>query len=280
MNSNFLKYGLLSMVFDVETRSEIDLRKTNPYVYAKHPSTEVLCLAFKLVDTAGNTTKTFLLDKEQVKTPIFTHWGGLTFLWAHNAYFERMVWEHILVERYGWPKVPLENWRCSAAQARAQALPGSLDGACSAAGLDIKKDMVGHKLMLKMCKPRKPTKTNKDKYHFTEKDYKRLCAYCIKDVDAEHALIDLLPPLTPELQEQWFMDQRINDRGVCVNVKAIKAAIDILGDADIKAKERLSEITGGFITSPGQVARIKEYCGDHGVDIPNTQADTLKKVLG
>ena len=41
------KWGEYSLILDFETRSEIDIRKTNPYVYATHPSTEVLCMAFK-----------------------------------------------------------------------------------------------------------------------------------------------------------------------------------------------------------------------------------------
>jgi hypothetical protein len=39
---------------------------------------------------------------------------------AYNAQFERLIWQ-ILVDREGFPSVPLESWVCTQAEARAMA---------------------------------------------------------------------------------------------------------------------------------------------------------------
>src|SRR6185436_5049347 len=77
---------------------------------------------------------------------------------AHNAYFEQVITRFILSRGYNIPKIPPERWICTASMARAVALPGNLDGATSALNATHQKDKEGHRLMMKLSKPRKPTK--------------------------------------------------------------------------------------------------------------------------
>src|SRR5215467_4062859 len=77
---------------------------------------------------------------------------------SFNAAFERSVFRHILIPKFGFPEIPLEQWRCSQAMAAALALPLDLDQLAEALDLNHRKDATGHKLMMKMTKPRKPLK--------------------------------------------------------------------------------------------------------------------------
>ena len=82
--------------------------------------------------------------------------GGL--VEAHNAFFERGIWTNILAPRHGFPLVPHDQWRCSAAKAATHALPRGLDGATEALKLTELKDLEGAELLKKVYAPRKPLK--------------------------------------------------------------------------------------------------------------------------
>lgn len=87
-------------------------------VYAEHPSTEVLCLSYggKRWKPGDYPPETLFLHIES---------GGLVA--AFNAPFEWWIWNTICTKRYSWPPLPLRQLRCSAARARAHALPPSLE---------------------------------------------------------------------------------------------------------------------------------------------------------
>lgn len=84
--------------------------------------------------------------------------GGL--VEAHNAWFERGIWNNICVPSCGWPVIPVQSWRCSAAKAAAHSLPRNLEDAVQAMHLPHSKDTEGERVMKKMAKPRKPKKAD------------------------------------------------------------------------------------------------------------------------
>lgn len=153
---------------DFETRSACSLRKCGSWRYSLDPSTEILCMVWRLPHWPEGETALW--------HPAFPHlgidegddweqlyelldWideGGL--VEAHNAWFERGIWTNILVPRYHFPPVPHGQWRCSAAKAATHALPRALEQAVEALGLDIEKDLSGSKTMKKMAAPRKARK--------------------------------------------------------------------------------------------------------------------------
>lgn len=81
--------------------------------------------------------------------------GGI--IEAHNAGFERWIWELHCVPKLGWPAVHERQWRCSASKARASALPGSLGKLGEVLGISDQKDKRGVALMKRLSMPRQPT---------------------------------------------------------------------------------------------------------------------------
>jgi DNA polymerase len=150
---------------DFETRSAVDIMDEGAWKYSAHPTTEVMCLAVQL----PHWEKPVLwhpayphLGIEESNRWVLDHLflyiarGGL--VEAHNVFFERAIWTNVCAARLGWPSVPEDQWRCSAAKASMYSIPRSLGGACAALGLPVQKDGEGRKVMLKCCKPRKPRK--------------------------------------------------------------------------------------------------------------------------
>jgi len=272
----------MKLSIDFETRSEAIIQDTGALAYAQHPSTEVFCMAIKIDngDTRLWVNPKFRIPEVVKHFPclptgqIFRLLRKAKTIEAHNAFFEQCIIRYVLD---GWPTIPLKKWRCSAAKAATVSIPRSLDGACEALGLSETKDKDGYFTMLKMCKPRKPTKHNKAKWHETPEDFIKLFRYCIKDVDAEYALSRSLPALSPKELEIWRLDQAINFRGIPVDVPTIKNALILIEEHEARVLEEFQNITG--LNSPRQVQKTLEWLRGKGLKIPNLSKPMINKAL-
>ena len=142
---------------DFETRSACDLPRCGAWRYSVDPTTEILCLAFRLPSWGAGRTGLWTPADGNPPTDVDADLRELL-IWircgrqmeAHNAWFERCIWANILVERFGFPAARERSWRCSAAKAAVHALPRGLDEALAALGLKERKDAAGSKVMKKM----------------------------------------------------------------------------------------------------------------------------------
>lgn len=296
----------VTAIIDFETRSECDLRKCGAWVYSKDPSTEVLCMAWKLGDEPTKLWRRGDLFPIRLRRHIED--GGI--LEAHNAFFEYGLWNNC---QRTWPRVDWDQWSCSAAKAARFGLPRKLETVCDVLKLPVQKDMAGHRLMLKMCKPRKPTRQDllhqmcygpwplveakewlrglsKEEvaeelaglptlWHETEEDLARLGEYCIQDVEAEYALSNALPELSSEEMAVWRATQEINTLGIYCDVDFARQAIEVLTAAKTKANERMKELTDGAVYSCSQVAVLQRWLTSQGVAISDMTKKGVAKAL-
>ena len=168
---------------DFESRSEINIWDAGAYTYSKHPSTEILCMAYvsdkhpdtRIITKDFNNPKAFYLDPEETFS-------------AYNSFFEYCMWQNIMVAKYGWPEIPLGRWRDTMAKVCAHALPRSLGNAGKAMHATVQKSDEGRRVMLKVCKPRRPTKSNPK---ISAELRPELCRYLLCRSSAD---IDLLNP--------------------------------------------------------------------------------------
>lgn len=261
---------------DFETKSRQDIRKVGAYRYAMDPSTDVLCLVYDLQDGKG---KRLWFPGRPVPTDLanFIRNGGV--FEAHNAEFEYCIFNFVLAARYGFPRVEIRQLRCSAAKAAALALPRSLEGLGVALNTSIPKDMEGRRLMLKMSKPRKPTKKDPREWHDSPEDRKRLYKYCRTDVLAEEACSILIPDLPQRSLDLFHFTIRMNERGVHCDVDLCKKALVI---ADLYEKELLSELrtlTDNQVHTAKQTAKLLKVLAQEGCELPNVQAKTVRDTL-
>lgn len=311
------------ITIDFETRSKCDLKTHGAWKYSQDPTTEVLCMAFKEGINASqlwvNPSFFFTLPQEQrqhlhiwTESTVPKPWAVCdVIIEAHNASFERAIWQNIMVPKFGWPEISLRHWRCSAAKCSAAALPRSLGEASKALRLPVQKDNKGRTLMLKMCKPRKPRKAEKvaflnsdyfigpkvepktiTKYgleqaehlmptlwHEEPQQFLDLFNYCIQDVEAEHALSQAVRDLDPIEQEAWFLDQEINERGFLIDVETVHKVEEILQDRKASLLDEVDRLTDGRVQSPQQTAESLKWLAEQGLELPNMQAETVKQAL-
>lgn len=289
------------IILDFETRSPAELKKTGAYKYSLDPSTVPTCLAAKV---SGTSNLLFLIFEEinqpWLKLPqaFKYHWqqfidSDYLFI-AHNAFFEICIYKNILVKRYGWPDIPLRQWRCTAAKAAVCGLPRSLEGAGSALKLPIQKDMRGNRAMHATCKPTKKWKawdkkgrpgTYKDKPPlFLEPQadpdtWRDLYNYCRTDILAEECLDDVLPELISEEQELWFLNIQLNWRGIRIDIPTVRKIVAIMSEDNIKGRKELDSLTMGLVTKPGAQKSILEFLAAEGVKLPNIRAKTVEDAV-
>jgi len=216
---------------DFETRSECDLPARGPYNYARHPSTQVLCMAYAVDD---GEIELWTPD-QPFPREILTHQ-----IRAHNAAFERLILWYVLCPDLDLPEPALEQFYCTAAQARSNCAPGSLEDVGRFAGASMKKDHKGAALVRKCCLP---------PFKHTADDLAALFEYCKQDVRAMRAISKSLRELSPEELADYHVNERINDRGVKVDVELCLAAMRYSEAERVEIEARVVELTEGAVTS-------------------------------
>ena len=156
-------------------------------------------------------------------------------IYAHNAAFERLIFWYVLQVNFN-----LEQFYCTATQARANCAPGSLEDVGRFAGASMKKDHRGAQLIRLLCVP--PFKN--DAALMAE-----LFAYCEQDVRAMRSISKALRPLSEDELADYHVNERINDRGVLVDVPLCKAAVKFASDELVEIEQIVAEVTEGAITS-------------------------------
>lgn len=259
---------------DVETRSAVDLKKTGAYAYAADPTTDIWCMAFAFGDEPVQVWTPGDPVPDSIVEHILT--GGT--LVAHNAAFERVIWRYILAPRYGFPEPSVEQWRCTMTYAYAAGLPGALENAAPAAGLDIAKDMIGRRLMLQMSRPRK-VESGKITWWDDPEKIAKLIDYCKQDVEVERALEKRLRPLSPSELALWHLDQKINDRGVLVDEALANAAKKIVGKAQEALDNTMRRLTDYRVSRCSNRNELVKWIREQGVECDSINKAAMETLL-
>ena len=193
---------------DFETRSRCDLLKHGVYNYAQDPSTEVLCMSYAFDDKDVQTWLPGQPFPEKVKA-----YDGQ--IYAHNAAFERLIFWYVLQINF-----KLEQFVCTATQARANCAPGSLEDVGRFAGASMKKDHRGAQLIRLLSIPQADGTFRQDAALMAE-----MIQYCEQDVRAMRSISKALRPLSVDELADYHVNERINDRGVLVDVPLCHAAV-------------------------------------------------------
>ncbi len=223
---------------DTETRSHCNLLSAGAYNYAQDQTTEIVLFNWAFDDedveewwpTCGRPFP------ERVKQHILNG-GQLRF---HNAGFDRLIFWYILCADFGVPEPKLEQFYCTAAQARANCGPGSLEDIGRFAGASMKKDHRGKQLIRLLCVP--PFSTD-------PKLFDEFRLYGAQDVRAMRAVSKAMRDLSDEELADYHVNERINDRGVLVDTALCGAAVRYAADELVEIQQTVREVTEGVITS-------------------------------
>ena len=109
--------------------------------------------------------------------------------------------------------------------------------------------------------------------------YKRFLEYARQDVEVEYYIYTKLPKLSKDEQRVWEMSERINLRGVKIDVEnaaKIERAIDKFTAMEC---ERALALTHGKVTSMKSPSSIKKWLSENGVDTDSIDKEAVKFLL-
>lgn len=261
---------------DFETRSDVDLIGCGVYRYVESEHTDVLMASYNIDGPVRRWKR-----GEPCPADIVEHVRAGRPIKAWNAGFERMNWWRVLCVKHGWPKPALEQFHCSAVAAAAMSLPRSLDRCGEALDMPIKKSKAGSALIRFFSIP---TGWRDGKPVFNEPEdhpqkFSEFQDYCDQDVLAEEAIDNRLVPLSDYEQKVYWLNERVNDRGLRIDVKSARAALEIVEKAKHHVNVELTMVTGGYVTAVSQAAALKRWVESRGIHIPSMAEQDVDEYL-
>jgi len=251
---------------DFETRSDVELTKYGAMKYFYGRDAAILFLSYK-IDT--NPTKQW--HPRQDPLDFMLNPNSYHF-YAFNALFEYRAWNILGTKDHAWSSLALSTMTDVMALCGRFTYHQQLGSAGDDLNLKIRKDKRGKALMKKICMP---------PYNYTKEEWDAFLKYGYDDVETMYEMLHALPAikLSDKEQQIWELTQRINLRGVPVDIKAVKQILNVTSAYKLEQNTLLPELTGGSVTKATQAARIKHWLVRKGVPAPNLQADTVEKLL-
>lgn len=276
------------MSIDLETYSDVDIKKGGVYRYSESENFEILLFAVSINN--GPVTVYDLASGDTLPNDILDALTNDNIIkWAFNASFERICLSNWLrknyPERFVSYSIPEdtvrnylnpESWRCSMVWSAYMGLPLSLEGVGAVLGLKDQKMKEGKDLIRYFCVPCKPTKTNGGRTrnlpeHAPDK-WDTFKAYNVRDVEVELAIKERLAkfPVPDFVWDEYHIDQEINDRGIGIDMDVVTNAIAFDDRSKGEISDQMKEMTD--LDNPNSVAQMKAWLLDQGLE-----TDTLGK---
>ena len=148
------------------------------------------------------------------------------------------------------------------------------------------KNKSGKRLIQIFCVPRRPSKANPKLFWEPEdkpEDWADFGTYCKDDVETLRHAWRVLPdwnyPGNDIELAVWALDQRINDRGLPIDMVGVSNAIQAAADVVQKLNEETVELTNGKLKTMKQAAAATDYIQSLGVPLPNMTKETVSRFL-
>lgn len=262
------------LFLDIETLSDVDLKKYGVYPYSASPNFKILMCSWAFdddpVQDAIGGLEIFDAVGEALQDPNVIKI-------AQNAQFERVCFSRW----FGMPEgtfLPVEEWHDTAAVAALRGYPRSL-GALGVALGGEKKDEAGTRLINLFCVPQK--KFNYERAYLPEElpeDWALFIKYCNQDVVTLRDVHRRLGYFPTEGEKQIYLtDQRINDRGIKFDRELAKAAEEETEENYARDGGELLQLTG--ISSAGALQQLRDWLASKGTSIPDMKAETIEAAL-
>jgi DNA polymerase len=256
----------MKLYLDFETRSTISLKDCGLDVYAKHPDTEVLMLAWarneeepqlwepRLGPMPGELRE-LLLSKDMIKSG-----------WNFN--FEKDILEFKL-----GIKTELKEWNDPSVLCAYMSLPIGLHRAGEALSISGKKiHVTGNNRLTKMFgelskATKKAIKGGAPEFYYKDwnshpEKWQEYREYCLQDVRAEreiyNAAVAFNCPMTEEENRAFILDQKMNETGVWIDQPFVRNAKKLAEDEAKIILGEIKEITG--VENPNSRNQILAWC--------------------
>lgn len=272
---------MIHLSIDLETYSDVNLKKAGLYRYVQSPAFEILLFAYSF-----DGAPTQVIDMAQGEKIPLEVIHALTdpqcLKHAYNAAFE---W--YCLSKYMGAQLPPSQWRDTMLHGLYAGYTAGLDATGRALGIpeDKQKLTTGKALIRYFCVPCKPTKANGGRtrnypHHDLEK-WTLFKTYNGQDVVAEMEIERRLSvfPVPDFVQKQWETDLLINARGVAVDMDFCEGALELGETIRAQLTDEAVQLSG--LQNPNSVKQLARWLSaETGDDITTLRKETIKELLG
>lgn len=275
------------LAIDLESYSSVELKDCGAYKYAASPDFEILLIAYKFSDE--DDVKLIDCREELIE--------GADLPFAHPEFYEALIDPSIIKTAYNanfertcfaaWlrEEMPATQWRDTMVLAASLGLPRSLAAVGDALGLgeDEAKLRTGKALINYFCKPCRPTKVNGGRTRNYPEDapekWEQFKTYNVQDVVTEQAILQRLKQWRPDASENalWALDQKINDRGVRLDIPMAEVVVEHDTELRDRLKQRAVVVSG--LDNPNSLQQLTGWLDSYGIHVDSLAKDTVARLL-
>lgn len=272
---------MIHLSIDLETYSDVNLKKAGLYRYVQSPAFEILLFAYSF-----DGAPTQVIDMAQGEKIPLEVVHALTdpqcLKHAYNAAFE---W--YCLSKYMGVQLPPSQWRDTMLHGLYAGYTAGLDATGRALGIpeDKQKLATGKALIRYFCVPCKPTKSNggrtRNYPHHDPEKWELFKTYNGQDVVAEMEIERRLSvfPVPDFVQKQWETDLLINARGVAVDMDFCEGALELGETIRAQLTDEAVQLSG--LQNPNSVKQLARWLSaETGDDITSLRKETIKELLG
>ena len=272
---------MIHLSIDLETYSDVNLKKAGLYRYVQSPAFEILLFAYSF-----DGAPTQVIDMAQGEKIPLEVIHALTdpqcLKHAYNAAFE---W--YCLSKYMGAQLPPSQWRDTMLHGLYAGYTAGLDATGRALGIpeDKQKLTTGKALIRYFCVPCKATKANggrtRNYPHHDPEKWELFKTYNGQDVVAEMEIERRLSvfPVPDFVQKQWETDLLINARGVAVDMDFCAGALELGEIIRAQLTDEAVQLSG--LQNPNSVKQLARWLSaETGDDITTLRKEMIKELLG
>lgn len=272
---------MIHLSIDLETYSDVNLKKAGLYRYVQSPAFEILLFAYSF-DGAPTQVIDMAQGEEIPMEVIHALTDPQCLKHAYNAAFE---W--YCLSKYMGAQLPPAQWRDTMLHGLYAGYTAGLDATGRALGIpeDKQKLTTGKALIRYFCVPCKPTKANggrtRNYPHHDPEKWELFKTYNGQDVVAEMEIERRLSvfPVPDFVQKQWETDLLINARGVAVDMDFCEGALELGETIRAQLTDEAVQLSG--LQNPNSVKQLARWLSaETGDDITSLRKETIKELLG
>jgi DNA polymerase len=205
--------------------------------------------------------------------PLASLAADLRVTFVSHAGFEQAIWQHIMVGCFGFAPISIARWHDTQAACAYFALPLDLERSLTVLNLPVVKDKGSRRMVLSLSRPNRNTGLYPE---ITPEKLERIAVYNRVDVEGVLAIDTALGRLPKRERRVWDLDQKINQRGIGIDLDFVRAAKKIADQQFGEAVEEFQALTG---LNPTQVERVHVWLCENGAELENLRAETIEETL-
>ena len=261
-----------TVTIDIETKSDRDIMKSGVYAYADSKYFDILLFSYSV--DGGEVKVIDLANGEKIPDEILKTFTDETVIkQAFNVNFERVCLSVYVRRKYpqyfrGYEENYFNpaGWHCTMIHSRTLSLPSSLAEVGRVLKIQEQKMTEGKALIKFFCVPYQ-FDSDEPEFHnpllYPDK-WETFKAYNKRDVEAEMEIDRRLSkyPVPDFLWEEFYIDQKINDRGILIDMDLVDSAIKLDEESKKNLSAEMCRLTG--VENPNSVYQLLRWLEEQG----------------